>query len=69
MEILLIREMCCILPIVCSNFPGYSISDLLRGFPINGSAAISSFLHVESILKGVSTLLKIQLVTIRLLVP
>ena len=55
MLILIIRAMWCILPIVCTTFPLYSISFLWRAFTVNGSAAISYFSYVESVLKGVST--------------
>ena len=55
MSIVIIREICYILPRVCQNFPWYSISTLWRAFPVNGSAAISYFSYVESLLKGVST--------------
>ena len=58
MSILLIREMWYICPIVCPNFTLYSIYALWREFIVNGIAAISSFLYVDSFLKGESKILK-----------
>ena len=52
-----IRAIGCICPRVCPNLPWYSIYALLRLLPVNKSAAMSSFLYVDSVLKCVSTFL------------
>ena len=56
-SIILIREMCFIYPRLFPNVTWYSISGLWSAFPSNGSAAISYFSNVESVLKGVSNFL------------
>ena len=59
-SIILIREMCCILPSVCTNFQWYSISALWRACPVNGSAAINTYSYAESFLKGVSNFIRFK---------
>ena len=49
--------MCCILPRVCLNFPWYYISVLWKVFIVNGSASISYFSFIESVLKCLSNVL------------
>ena len=56
--VILIRAICFILPSVCPNFPWYSIYDLCRACPVNGSAANNYFSYAESVRKGVSIFLK-----------
>ena len=53
--------MCCIHPRVCPNFHLYSISALRKSFPVNGSAAMSSFFsYLDSDQKVVSNFLKLS---------